>query len=176
MLKSSIVCIFCFTGFFCGSICKATALEHRSSWPSKEPLHVQGLDSKLHSKFCPDLLAPCMYFLDAPHNNFQSSLNYFCCLPAPSRIFVMLPNYFSLLPAPYKFSSAPCSLNYFLCSLLHGLFSALLLTPWLFWPPFSRLPKTPCRDPVKCMEWPGEIKQHYTTVMYGVIYNMIYVL
>ncbi len=36
---------------------------------------------------------------------------------------------------------APCSLNYFL--LLPGHFCILLLAPWLFWTPFSRLPKTP---------------------------------
>ncbi len=52
-------------------------------------------------------------------------------------------HYFSPLPAPQIFSSAPCSLNYFLCSLIVRLFS-----------PCSRLPG--CFGPHS----PGSLKPH----------------
>ena len=72
-----------------------------------EPLHAGGLGSL----FSPDLPDSWIIFSVFPKLIFHCSLNYFCCLPAPSRISRLLPNYFPVLPAPWTFSSAPCSLN-----------------------------------------------------------------
>ncbi len=76
------------------------------------------------------------YFLDATQISFQCSIKFFLLSPCSLRNFSV---------APYLITSALCSLDFFLCSLLPTPFPTLLPAPWLFWPPFSRLPKTPCR-------------------------------
>ena len=100
-----------------------------------EPLHAGGLGSRLPSKFSPNIPAPWIIFLVLPKLIFQCSLNYFCCLPAPSRylgcslmliIFLcsLLPRLFPLLPRLLPLLPAPCSLHFFPpCSQLPGCFA-----------------------------------------------------
>ena len=56
-----------------------------------EPLHAEGLGSRLPSKLRPDLQSPRIIFSMLPKLIFNAPWINFCCLPAPSRTFVLLP-------------------------------------------------------------------------------------